>query len=261
MKDSTVDILAYNREAWNRRVAQGNEWTVPVSAEAIARAREGDWSIVLTPLKPAPADWIPSLAGKKVLGLAAGGGQQGPMLAAAGADVTVFDNSPAQLEQDLLVAARDNLTLRTIQGDMADLSVFENEKFDLIVHPCSNCFVPDIMPVWREAFRVLKRGGHLISGFSYPIAFVLDPELEAKGTLQIKYGTPYSDLDLTEEERRRYTDAGEPLAFGHTLEDQIGGQIAAGFSITGYYEDRASPEKSPLSAMMPCFAATRASKQ
>ncbi|MEZ0276700.1 MAG: class I SAM-dependent methyltransferase, partial [Roseimicrobium sp.] len=154
-----VDILAYNREAWNRRVAQGNEWTVPVSAEAIARAREGEWSIVLTPLKPVPSDWFPGLRGKKVLGLAAGGGQQGPLLAAAGAEVTIFDNSPAQLAQDAAVAEREKLSLNTLQGDMADLSVFEDETFDLIVHPCSNCFVPDIKPVWREAFLVLKPGG------------------------------------------------------------------------------------------------------
>ncbi|WP_206026120.1 class I SAM-dependent methyltransferase [Roseimicrobium sp. ORNL1] len=256
----SIDILAYNREAWNRRVTQGNEWTVPVTAEAIAKAREGDWSIVLTPLKPVPADWFPSLQGKKVLGLAAGGGQQGPLLAAAGGEVTIFDNSPAQLAQDDLVAKREGLPLRTVQGDMADLSIFGDETFDLIIHPCSNCFVPDIKPVWREAHRVLKKGGVMLSGFCNPITWVLDPDLEAKGVLQIKYRAPYSDLELTEEERRRYTDSGEPLGFGHTLEDQIGGQIAAGFSITGFYEDAWAPEKHPLSAKMPCYVATRALK-
>lgn len=257
----SIDILSYNREAWNRQVAEKNEWTLPVSAETVARARGGDWKIVLTPLKPVPKDWWPaSLQGLHVLGLASGGGQQGPILAAAGANVTIFDNSPAQLAQDELVAKRDGLSLRLEQGDMKDLSRFASESFDLIVHPCSNCFVPDVLPVWREAYRVLRKGGLLLSGFTYPIAFALDPELEEKGIFQIKYKIPTSDLSLTEAERRRYTDAGEPLAFGHTLGDQIGGQIAAGFSITGFFEDRWSPEMSPLSTMMDCFAATRAVK-
>ena len=90
--------------------------------------------------------------------LASGGGQQGPILAAAGADVTVFDNSPRQLEQDRYVADRDGLHLQTVEGDMRDLSCFPDESFDLIVHPVSNVFVPDVKPVWREAYRVLKPG-------------------------------------------------------------------------------------------------------
>ena len=253
-----IDLLAYNRDAWNRRVADGNQWTVPVSAGQIAEARKGNWQIVLTPTKPVPRDWFPPLAGTRVLGLAAGGGQQGPILAAAGADVTVFDLSPAQLAQDELVAWREGLSIRTVQGDMADLSCFADGTFDLIVHPCSNCFVPDILPVWREAHRVLKPGGALLAGFTYPIAFVFDPDLEKAGVFQIKYPIPYSDLALTEQERQRYTNAGDPLTFGHSLGDQLGGQIAAGFTITGFYEDRRSPEKSPISRLMDCFGATRA---
>lgn len=71
-----------------------------------------------------------------------------PHFCAAGAQVTVFDNSPAQLEQDRLVAERENLSIELIQGDMADLSALKSESFDLIFHPCSNCFVPNIEPVW-----------------------------------------------------------------------------------------------------------------
>ena len=112
------DILSYNRRAWDRQVERGNPWTVPVSPEVIARARRGDWSIVLTPTKPVPADWFSPLEGLDVLCLASGGGQQGPILAAAGANVTVFDNSPAQLAQDRLVAETEGLTLETVQGDI-----------------------------------------------------------------------------------------------------------------------------------------------
>src|SRR5580658_7124734 len=98
-----------------------------------------------------------------MLCLASGGGQQGPILAAAGANVTVFDNSPAQLAQDRLVAEREGLVIETVQGDMANLCVFKDARFDLIIHPVSNVFVPDVKPVWREAYRILKPGGALLS--------------------------------------------------------------------------------------------------
>lgn len=256
-----MDLLQYNREAWDREVAQGNEWTVPVSAEKIAEARKGIWEVLLTPLRPVPRDWFPPLKGKRVLALASAGGQQGPIFAAAGAEVTVFDNSPAQLAQDRLVAEREGLALDLVQGDMKDLSCFADGTFDLIFHPCSNCFVPDVKPVWREAHRVLKKGGVLLSGFCNPVVFTTDPELEAKGILQLKYKIPYSDLtSLTDEERRRYTDKGEPLAFGHTLEDQIGGQISAGFAITGFFEDSWGEEKGLIHSFLSCYIATRAVK-
>jgi SAM-dependent methyltransferase len=256
-----MDILTYNREAWNRQVAQGNRWTIPASPDEIARARRGEWAVVLTPTKPVPADWFPPLGRIHVLALASGGGQQGPILAAAGAEVTVFDNSPAQLERDRMVAERDGLTIRTVQGDMRDLSAFADGSFDLVVHPVSNCFVPEVRPVWREAFRVLRPGGRLIAGFVNPLVFAVDPDLDAQGVAQLRYPLPYSDLEsLTAQERARYTDAGEPLVFGHTLEDQIGGQLAAGFSIIGFYEDHANDDQGAIHRYMAGYMATCALK-
>jgi len=258
-----MDVRAYNRRAWNREVARGNRWTVPVSAEEIAQAKAGSWEIVLTPTRPVPRDWFPPLSGLSTLCLASGGGQQGPLLAAAGAQVTVLDNSPDQLAQDRVVADRDHLDLRTIEGDMADLSVFDAQSFGLIVHPVSNCFAPDVLPVWREAHRVLAPGGVLLAGFANPVLYVFDDALMEKGTLEVRHTLPYSDLtSLTDEERQRYIDREEPLQFGHTLEDQIGGQIAAGFAITGFYEDRSADlAEDPLGRYLPTFIATRAQKR
>jgi SAM-dependent methyltransferase len=255
-----MDILGYNRRAWDGFVERGNRWTVPVTSEEIAAARRGEWVIVLTPQKPVPRDWFPELEDLDVLALGSGGGQQGPILAACSANVTVFDNSPAQLAQDRMVAARDGLKLETVQGDMADLSRYPKESFDLIVHPCSNCFVPDVRRVFREAYRVLRNGGTLLSGFCDPILFAIDPELEKQGIAQLKYAIPYSDMtSLSDVERQRFIDAGEPLTFGHTLEDQIGGQTKAGFVITGYYGDKHVGDNL-VSRFMPCFGATRAVK-
>jgi SAM-dependent methyltransferase len=254
-----LDILAYNRAAWDREVELGNEWTVPVGPEAIAAARQGVWEIVLTPTKPVPKTWFPELKGCDVLCLASGGGQQGPILAAAGANVTVLDNSPRQLERDRMVAAREALAITTVQGDMADLAMFLDASFDLIVHPVSNCFAPAVRPVWAEAFRVLRRGGALLAGFNNPAVYIFDLELAERGHLQVKNALPYSDLDsLTEEERQRYIEQGEPLEFSHTLEDQIGGQLDAGFLLAGFYEDYSPGDA--IADYMPTFIATRAVK-
>ncbi len=258
-----MDIRAYNRDAWNKEVEGGNQWTIPVSSEVIAAARRGRWQIFLTPTIPVPKDWFPDLKGLKILCLASGGGQQGPILAAAGANVTVLDNSPRQLEQDRTVAERESLDIATVEGDMADLSVFPENSFDLIVHPVSNVFVPDVRPVWRETFRVLRKGGGLLSGFNNPICHLFDFEFAEKtGVLQVKYRLPYSDMEsLSEEERRDIIKKKLPLEYSHTLDDQIGGQIKAGFLITGFYEDRYRQEEDDLlSGYTSTSMATRAFK-
>ena len=257
------DILSYNRAAWNALVENKNRWTIPVSPEQIAGARIGDWSIVLTPNQPVPVDWFPDFHARptEVLCLAGAGGQQAPLLAAAGAKVTVLDNSDRQLAQDRLVAERENLDIKTVLGDMQDLSCFQNDSFDLIVHPCSNCFVQNILPVWREAFRVARPQGSLISGFTNPLRFLFDDELLEKGELKVAHKIPYSDLtSLTDAQRQRFADQNEPLAFGHTLGDQLGGQIEAGFVIAGFYEDNYHSETDALSRHIDTFIATRAIK-
>jgi SAM-dependent methyltransferase len=253
------EILRYNRRAWDRQVERGNPWTVPVGQEEIALARNGEWQIVLTPTKPVPREWFPRLVGLDVLCLASGGGQQGPILAAAGANVTVFDNSPNQLAQDRLVAEREGLTIEIIQGDMADLSVFTDSRFELIVHPVSNVFVPDVKPVWREAYRVLRPGGTLLSGFMNPVNYLFDFFALEAGELRVTHSIPYSDVrSLSDGERAKLSEQGTPLEFGHTLDDQIGGQINVGFVLTGFYED-IDPD-TILGKHIPSYIATKATK-
>ncbi len=260
--DPLNDILAYNRNAWNEQVQQQNQWTIPVTPAEIARARDGDWQIVLTPETPVPADWFPDFRADEleVLCLAGSGGQQAPILAAAGANVTVLDNAPAQLAQDRLVAAREGLEIRTVQGDMACLEAFDDQTFDLVVHPCSNAFVPNILPVWKEAYRVMKPGADLLSGFIQPVLFLFDDDRMNRGEFKVSHRIPYSDLtSISAEQRQQYIEQGEPLCFGHSLTDQLGGQIDAGFHITGFYEDKWS--EWPLSKFIATFVATKAKKR
>ena len=59
-----------------------------------------------------------------------------------------------------------------------------------------------------------------------------------KRILEVRYALPYSDIrSLSESEKRRHAEEGEPLEFSHTLEDQISGQEDGGFLIAVLYED------------------------
>jgi len=256
-----IEIAKHNEKAWDHEVKNKNENTLPVSHEVIAQAKKGIYTIPLTPTKPVPEKWIGNLNGKKVLCLAASGGQQAPILAAIGADVTVFDICKGQLSHDEEVAKRENLHIKIEQGDMRDLSRFEDETFDMVFHAVSNCFIESIEDVWRECYRVLKDGGTLISGFLNPVNYIFDmDEWYDNKNLVVKYSIPYSDLKQLDEKRlQKYIDNLEPLEFGHSLESQIGGQINAGFLISGFYEDD-NGEEDLLDPYIKTMIATKAIK-
>ena len=255
-----MDAHSYNKEAWNRQVESGaNRWTVPVDHEVIEKAKRGEFGILLTENITTPQRWFPSLKNTDVLCLASGGGQQGPILAAVGANVTVFDNSPRQLKQDQLVAQREALSLKTVEGDAADLSAFADKSFDLIFNPVSTVFMQDVRAVWRECYRVLRHGGVLLTGSMNPVHYIFDLFKMDEGILEVAYPIPYSDLtSLSEEDREEYLSKGAPLEFGHSLTDLLGGQCAAGFHITDLYEDVMLD--SPLGKYHPNYIATRAVK-
>ena len=128
------------------------------------------------------------------------------------------------------MAERHGLPITTVLGDMANLEMFADDSFDLIVHPCSNCFVPDVLPVWREAFRVLRRGGCLLAGFANPAMYMFDLDLADRS------GTPRSETLIAV---LRTVRAARMSRWNSAIVSklQIGGQIAAGFSIIGLYED------------------------
>jgi SAM-dependent methyltransferase len=254
------DPVAHNSAAWDREVEGGNEWTVPVGPEVIACARAGDWSVVLIGYEPTPRDWFPAdLTGAAVLCLASGGGQQGPVLAAVGADVTVFDVSARQLARDDEVAAREGLTIHTVQGDMRDLSAFPDASFDVVFNPVSNVFCPDLAPVWRESFRVLRPGGVLMSGFLNPDIYIFDvAALDEREEFVVRHPLPYSTLELSDAERARAYGDGAAIEYSHSLTEQIGGQLAAGFALTHLVE---APHHADATARyMPGYIATRAVK-
>ena len=200
------------------------------------------------------------MLGLDVLGLASGGGQQAPIFAAAGATVTVIDNSARQLEQDQFVAQRDGLQIRFVLGDMRDLSCFESESFDLIFNPCSVCFIPSVQAMFDEAYRVLRPGGLLMCGLINPLRYVFDEEKLKLGELVARHPLPYTDeTHLDSHELEKLREDGEPFIFSHSLEDLIAGQLKAGFILRDVFEDR--PTDDPLSKFLPTYLATLSEKR
>ncbi len=250
MKDNYTNINSSVIDSW---VEDGWEWSLPISAEEFKKAQNGEWSVVLTPIKPVPHDWFCDLKDANVLGLASGGGQQMPIFAACGAKCTVLDYSELQLNQERIVAEREGYDINIVKADMTKPLPFEDGSFDLIFHPVSNCYIEDVLHVWRECYRVLKKGGILLAGFSNCVNYFLDDEGE-RAVHALPYN-PLKDEKLYEEAMK----SNSGIQFSHTIDEQIGGQLKAGFTLSDIFEDtNSSGHLHDLN--VPCFYATRSIK-
>ena len=155
------NYLKANQDRWNN---VNNDYTAPVTHEELEEAKNHPISVALTVGKKVPKEWFEKAKGKKILGLACGGGQQGPVFAAKGYDVTIMDFSTSQLQKDEMVAKREGLTINTVQADMTKPFPFEDETFDIIFNPVSNVYIEDLENINKEATRGLKKGAMIIHG-------------------------------------------------------------------------------------------------
>ena len=244
------DINAATIDRW---VEEGWEWGIPISHEDYEKALAGEWDVLLTPTKFVPHGWFGDLKGKKVLGLASGGGQQMPVFAALGAVCTVFDYSEKQLESERLVAEREGYCIEIIRGDMTKPLPFKDENFDLIFHPVSNCYVKEVKPIFKECARILKKGGILLSGLDNGVNYLVDDAEE-----RIVNAMPFDPL-ANEDHRKLLEDSDCGMQFSHTVEEQIGGQLEAGLMLTHIYGDTNGSGR--LHEMnIECYYASRAIK-
>lgn len=251
-----MDYTKLNEQAWDRNAEEGDLWTRPITPAQFQEARSGKLELYLTPARPVPADWFPALTGCSVLGLASGGGQQGPILTAHGAIVTIMDLSERQLETERMVAEREGYEITIIKGDMTHPFPFADEAFDLIVFPVANCYIENIQHVWDECSRVLRPGGILMAGFCKEELFMFEFGWACEPPIVVKHPLPYNPLAGNHEELAAQ---GEKVVFSHTLEEQIGGQLQAGFELTGIYDDR--DRDGVFARYMNTYAATSAVKR
>jgi SAM-dependent methyltransferase len=229
-KTNYTDI---NSERFNRLVEKGWEWSIPISHEEYVKAKNGEWNVGLTPTKRVPKNWFPDLSNKKLLGLACGGGQQMPIFAALGAECSVLDYSDKQLANEKYVAERENYKIDIVKADMTKRLPFSDEAFDIIFHPVSNVFIENVYHVWNECYRILKRGGTLLAGLCNGINFLFEDD---EKSLEIVNKLPYNPLK-NKEQLKKIEESNACVEFSHTLEEQIGGQIKAGFILKDLYDD------------------------
>ena len=251
------DYIAYNSHMWDAWSENHNNWSIPLTSEQFQQAKNSPIEIVLTPTKNVPLSWFEGI-GSDVLGLASGGGQQGPEMAAHGYRVTILDNSMRQLQSERMVADRENYPVLALQADMTLPFPFKDESFDRIIHPVSNCYIEDLQPTWNECYRVLKHGGVMMAGWTNPVAYMFDDEaLDNRSVpLTVRNKLPYNGRLEVEKGAELSLDTG--YQFSHTLEEQIGGQLKAGFLLKDFYED--TDPNAHLGEYTSFFAATLAVK-
>jgi ubiquinone/menaquinone biosynthesis C-methylase UbiE len=243
----------FNAKVIDKWVEEGWEWGKPISHEEFIRATKNDWQVLLTPTKPVPKNWFCELRGAKVLGLASGGGQQMPIFAALGANCTVIDISEKQLLSEREVALRENYEIEIIKADITKPLPFEDNVFDLIFHPVSNCYIEDVYPVWKECYRILKKGGILLAGLDNGINYLFNDE-ETKIIRKLPFN-PLKDKSAYENSIKY--DWG--IQFSHPIEEQIGGQLQVGFTLTDIFHDTNGNGRLHK-FNVPTFYATRAIK-
>jgi len=257
-----VKYTEINSAAISQWAENGWEWGQPVTHDMFVAASFDSRLIGLTPQKKPPREWYTPfltddgrLDGCKLLGLASGGGQQIPLFSALGASCTVLDYSDKQLESERMVAAREGYAVEVVKADMTLRLPFNDDCFDLIFHPVSNCYIEDVQHVWNECFRVLKPGGVLLAGTDNGVNYVFEDE-DGEAGLTARNKLPYNPLKDPALMERGIAGDGS-VQFSHTIEEQVGGQLKAGFILTDLFEDT---DNDGIGEYMPNFLATRAVK-
>ena len=230
------NVSRHNARAWDKLVDADAALTRPATSEDLAN-----------PLAAVdPRGWLGgSIAGWRVLCLAAGGGRQSALFAAAGARVTVLDISPAMLARDRQVAAERGFDIRVVEGSMTDLSMLGEAAFDAVVQPVSTCYVPDVTGVYREVARVTRPGGVYISQHKTPTSLQTSTKPGGgKYTLDEPY---YRDGPLPPRPPCRTREPGT-LEFLHRWEELIGGLCRAGFAVEDLVEPTHADESADVGA-------------
>lgn len=238
------EIAKYNRRRWKALVEADALFTRPALGLDTAAARE----------MVDPEGRLGSVAGKDVLCLASGGGQQSVAFALLGARVTVFDLSEDQLRRDREAAAHYGVEIETRQGDMRDLSCFAAAAFDIVYHGYSLGFVPEARAVFRQVARVIRAGGIYCFGCANPFSVGLSGrDWNGEGyTLRRPYldgaEVTYEDQDWVYDRGGRDPWIPPTREYRHTLSTLIGGLIGQGFLIlhvSDYTDIEPDPQAEP----------------
>lgn len=216
-------IHDHNRRAWDALVRRKQGFTRP--------AKDEDFRDPV--IRLGSNEWLGDVRGRRVLCLAAGGGKQSVLFAAAGAIVTVVDISPEMLALDRAVAEERSLDIRLVEASMDDLAALADGSFDIVSQPVSTCYLPDVQAVYREVARVLVPGGVYVSQHKQPGSLQADVRPSPRGYELIEPYYRSGPLPAVTGSPHRETGT---LEFLHRWEELLGGLCRAGFVIEDLIE-------------------------
>ena len=220
-----------NMKAIDSWIEEGWEWGKPISEQEFLDAKEGKFSLFLTPTKPIPHHWLLPIKGKKVLGLAAGGAQQIPILSALGAHCALMDLNGKQIASDMDFALKHGYGLDIKQASFTEEFPFKDNTFDMVVNPVSLVYAEELEPIYEEIARVLKPNGVLLIGLDNGVNFLTDENEE-----KIVFTYPFNPL-VHEDQMRSLRESDAGVQFSHGLQESIGGLLRNGFVIEDIFED------------------------
>ena len=227
------DISETNRVRWNELAGANVEYSRPFLNFTIEEAEKHVYRHGI----------LKNMAGKQVLCLASGGGQDSVAFGMLGAEVTVLDLSDVQLERDRQAAIHHGLQTKTIQGDMRDLSVFPDEQFDVVWQVYSLNFIPSVEPVMREVRRVLKPAGIYFLQFANPFAIGIDEEKWDGQAFPLNsfyldgedISMSFPNWDVKQPDGSTVTRL-SPHEYRHNLGTVLNGMVSNGFILLGLWE-------------------------
>jgi SAM-dependent methyltransferase len=238
------EIAQRKLELVRQDVRDGRDYTRPwldLDVEAYRAYRAGERDALPEPYCDKPEDrmMMERVQGQRVLCLAGGGGQHSAVFALLGADVTVLDLTPEQLEADRRAARHYGRQITTLQGDMRDLSAFPDDHFDRVYQPISTLFIPDLRQVYTGVARVLQPGGLYLSDYAVPLLHMAqDRGWDGQGyTLYVTEPYVRGAILETADGRLNYSQGESFSEFHHLLSDIVNGLVAEGFLIRGLWEN------------------------
>ena len=224
--------IAFNKERWEELSSSRVQFSVPwldLKRETARRLID-------------PEAQLEQIQNKKVLCLAASGGQQSVAFGILGAQVTVFDLSDNQLEKDRLAARHYGINVETIQGDMQNLNMLGTNDFDIVWLAHSINFVPNASLVIKQIARLLQAKGKLRISFTNPYVHGVWDCPTGRGFLlsqlyidgaQVTYADPY--WRFADPEGKTHKVQG-PKEYRHSLSTIMNSLVSNGFRIIGFWE-------------------------
>ena len=134
-------------------------------ADAYSRALDPEGVGLVDPVL---TELVGDVAGRVVLSLACGQGQDARLLADLGATVTGVDVAGEMLRHARRHEAGDQRGIAYVSGDAQDLAVFADRSFDGVVCHMALMDIPGLAATVASVARVLRQGGWFVFSIVHP---------------------------------------------------------------------------------------------